>query len=227
MSKINTRSPYYITLTATNLTQVNFDIWIYTGTKITDRTTGSLFRLSASAVNDIVTVEIAELVSDYILSTFDGDYECTNVWVDYRSLNYIQGISGTYTAFTTLGGFNGYGFFEDGASPELSRNALITSNTIYLPENTAGKLPIFAEGVGKVIIDSTTTEVTDNGNTNQMIQYLTIPANSSSVKVYDTDDTTLLKTITVNNVCEPKFTPYKVKSPSRFIGTGTSNGLRR
>ena len=26
MAKINTRSPYYITLTATNLTQVNFDI---------------------------------------------------------------------------------------------------------------------------------------------------------------------------------------------------------
>ena len=140
MAKINTRSPYYITLTATNLTQVNFDIWIYTGTKITDRTTGSLFRLSASAVNDIVTVEIAELVSD--LSTFDGDYECTNVWVDYRSLNYIQGISGTYTAFTTLGGFNGYGFFEDGANPQNLQSLLQSNTTILKLDDAPVNLPV-------------------------------------------------------------------------------------
>ena len=131
MSKINTRSPYYITLTATNLTKVDFEIWIYTGTKTTDQTTGSLFKLTASAVNDIVTVEIAELVSDYILSTFDGDYECTNVWVDYRSRNYIQGTAGTYTAFTTLGGFNGYGFFENGANPQ-NLQSLLQSNTTIL-----------------------------------------------------------------------------------------------
>ena len=28
--------------------------------------------------------------------------------------------------------------------------------------------------------------------------------------MYDTDDTTLLKTVTVNNICEPKFTDYKI-----------------
>tara|TARA_R110000772_G_C13209182_1_gene430809 strand:- start:367 stop:999 length:633 start_codon:yes stop_codon:yes gene_type:complete len=81
---------------------------------------------------------------------------------------------------------------------------------MYLPEDTAGKLAIFAEGVGKVIIDSTTTQITDSGNSNQKIQYLTIPANSSTVKVYGTDDSTLLKTVTVNNVCETKYTPKKV-----------------
>ena len=131
MAKINTRSPYYITLTATNLTQVDFDIWIYTGTKVTDRTTGSFFRLSSVAITDTVTVEIAELVSDYILSTFDGDYDCTNVWVDYRSINYIQGNAQSYTAFTTLGGFNGYGFFEDGANPQ-NLQSLLQSNTTIL-----------------------------------------------------------------------------------------------
>jgi hypothetical protein len=81
---------------------------------------------------------------------------------------------------------------------------------MYLPEGVAGKFPIFAEGVGKVIIDSTTTQITDSGDSNQKIQYLTIPANSSTIQVYDTDDSTLLKTITVNNVCEPKYTPYKI-----------------
>ena len=129
MAKINTRSPYYISLTATNLIQVDFDIWIYTGTKITDRTTGSLFRLSSVAITNTVTVEIAELVSDYILSTFDGDYDCTNVWVDYRSLSTTTSGAGSYTGFTTLGGFNGYGFFEDGANPQNLQSLLQSSIT--------------------------------------------------------------------------------------------------
>ena len=87
---------------------------------------------------------------------------------------------------------------------------MISSNNIYLPEGTSGKIPIFAEGVGKGTIDSSDTEISDDGDSNQKIQYITIPADSSTIKVYDTDDTTLLKTITVNNICEPKFTPYKV-----------------
>ena len=81
---------------------------------------------------------------------------------------------------------------------------------MYLPEGTAGKFPIFAEGVGKVIIDSATTQITDSGNSGQKIQYVTIPANSSSIKIYAIDDSTLLKTVTVTNVCEPKYTPYKI-----------------
>ena len=42
------------------------------------------------------------------------------------------------------------------------------------------------------------------------MQYITIPQNSSTIQIYDTDDTTLLKTIKVTNICEPKFTPYKI-----------------
>ena len=92
----------------------------------------------------------------------------------------------------------------------------MSANDIYLPESTTGKFPVFAEGVGKVTIDSTDTEITDSGNSNQKIQYITIPANSSTIQVYDTDDTTLLKTVTVHNICEPKFTPYKVTFVNKF-----------
>ena len=142
MAKINTRSPYYISLTATNLIQVDFDIWIYTGTKITDRTTGSLFRLSSVAITNTVTVEIAELVSDYILSTFDGDYDCTNVWVDYRSLSTTTSGAGSYTGFTTLGGFNGYGFFEDGANPQNLQSLLQSNTTILKLDDAPVNLPV-------------------------------------------------------------------------------------
>jgi len=70
--------------------------------------------------------------------------------------------------------------------------------------------------VGKVTIDAVDTQITDSGNSNQKIQYVTIPADSSTIQVYDNDDSTLLKTITVTNVCEPKFTPYKVTFVNKY-----------
>ena len=48
---------------------------------------------------------------------------------------------------------------------------------------------------------------------------MTIPANSNEIKVYDTDDTTLLKTITVTNICEPKFTSYKLSFVNKYGAT--------
>ena len=131
MAKINTRSPYYITTTATNLTQVDYVVRVYTGTKTTDRNTGAKFNLSSQAIANVVTVEIGELVSDYILSTFNGDYECTNVWVDIDSQSYIQGVAQGLSSFPPKSGFNGYGFFEQGANPQ-NLQSLLQSNTTIL-----------------------------------------------------------------------------------------------
>ena len=136
MAKINTRSPHYITITAPKLSSVNFDIWIYTGTKITDRTSGNLFRLSSTAITNTVTIEIAELVSDYILSEFNGVYSCNNVWVDFRSQSVISGATQAYTGFTTLSGFNGYGFFEQGANPQNLQSLLQSNTTILKPDDS-------------------------------------------------------------------------------------------
>lgn len=166
-----------------------------------------------------ILFEISELVRDYITHDFNNDYNSDAKWVrctttlfdeNEVALTYSNPVSETFIAV------DGYGFFEDQINPELSRHALITANTIYVPEDTAGKLPIFAEGVGKVTIDSVDTQITDDGNTNQKIQYVTIPANSSTIQVYDTDDTTLLKTISVNNICEPKYTTFKVTFLNRY-----------
>ena len=81
MSKINARSPYYITIginpTVANPTQVDMELYVYTGTQTTDRT--NLFTLTSFAINNVVTFEISEIVRDYILNTFDGDYATANV----------------------------------------------------------------------------------------------------------------------------------------------------
>jgi hypothetical protein len=203
------------------LKTVQLQVYVYDGTSGTYTSSDLRYTLQNSIIgtDSNVLFEIAELVRDYISIEFNDDYVCNAKWVttvatllDDNDVVFTYGspVTNTYLAL------EGYGFFEDAANPELSRNALITANTIYLPESTAGKLPIFAEGVGKYIIDSTTTQVTDSGNSNQKIQYITIPANSSTIQIFDTDDATLRKTITVKNVCEPKFTPYKVTFVNKY-----------
>ena len=194
-------------------------IYIYEGT-VGSYSNGDLkYTLSKDRItskNNIV-FEISELVRDYIEHNFNDNYPCYTKWVTV-TLDIVDAATEDVYApivenFVLLDGFGNY---EDEINPQLSDNALVSANDIYLPESTTGKFPVFAEGVGKVTIDSTDTEITDSGNSNQKIQYITIPANSSTIQVYDTDDTTLLKTVTVHNICEPKFTPYKVTFVNKF-----------
>lgn len=204
---------------AISVAQLN--LYIYTGTSGSYTNSDLKYTIQKERINadDVINFEVSELIRDYINVNFNNDYLSECVWVtaitylydeENQPYTYSNPQSNTYLAF------DGYGYFEDEVNPELSRNALITADNIYLPESTAGKLPIFAEGVGKVTIDAVDTQITDSGNSNQKIQYVTIPADSSTIQVYDTDDSTLLKTITVTNVCEPKFTPYKITFVNKY-----------
>ena len=133
MSKINVRSPFYISITATNLTSCQLELFIYTGTRgvgatNNDRPTAATYTLNSFAVNNVCTFEIAELVRDYFDNEFDGDYSTPIFWVDYRTTNTIQTTVGSATSFTQLKGFYGYGFFEDGVNP-TNNKAVLQSNT--------------------------------------------------------------------------------------------------
>ena len=197
------------------LKTANLEIYIYTGTSGSYSSTDLKYTLQKQIISTETKIvfEFAELVRDYLNMTFNNDYTSNTVWVKtVATLIDDSGVTFTYGSpvTNTYLAMDGYGYFEESINPQCSTDALITTNTIYIPENTAGKLPLYAPGVGKIIIDSTTTQITDTGNSNQKIQYATIPANSSEIKVYDTDDTTLKKTITIENVCEPKFSVFKI-----------------
>ena len=202
------------------LNRIELDLYVYQGL---ENSFGSApnYQINKSRIDTHtnITLEIGELVRDYLDITFNDDYLSHTRWVKaivtYFKDGDVQFSYGSPQTFTYIA-TDGFGYFEDGTNAELDRNALMSSNFKYIPENTAGKIPIFAEGVGKVIIDSTTTQITDNGNTDQKIQYITVPQNSSTIQVYDTNDSTLLKTINVSNICEPKFTPYKITFVNKY-----------
>ena len=201
------------------LKTVNLSIYIYTGEKNSHTDSDLKYTLQKSIIsfqNNIV-FEIAEIVRDYIDVSFNNDYVSNTIWVTT-----VAGlIDDTDTVFTygspvnnTSLAFDGYGFYEDEINPQLTAYDLISSSTIYLPENTAGKLPVYKETTGSVVSDSVTTTIT-NPNTNVKIQYIDIPANTNTIAVKDSGGTTQ-KTITVVNVCEPKFTPYKITFVNRY-----------
>ncbi|QDP48357.1 MAG: hypothetical protein Tp1111SUR761211_41 [Prokaryotic dsDNA virus sp.] len=202
-----------------SLKSVVVDLYVWDGT-VSDQPVSPAYTINKSVISGQtnITLEIAELVRDYFTITFNNDYNSIARYVRtvVSSFDDSDEPFETNPIVTTYVALDGYGYFEEGTNPELDRHALISATNIYLPEGTAGKLPIFAEGVGKVIIDGVTTQITDNGNTNQKVQYVTIPADKSSIQVFDTDDTTLKKTITISNICEPKYTPFKITFVNKF-----------
>lgn len=197
------------------------DLYVYSGESVDYGSSDLKYTLNKSLITgeNKINFEIGELIRDYLSIEFNNDYNSYALWVradaTIRDENDVEFTYGSPNSQTFIA-LDGYGYFEEGLNPELSRHCLLTTNTLYLPEGTIGKLPIFAEGVGKVTIDGTDTEITDNGNTNQKVQYINIPADSTNIKIYDTDDSTLLKTIIVNNICEPKYEVYKITFLNRF-----------
>ena len=196
-------------------------LYVYSGTEGSQTASDLKYTIEKEIIDGDTKIlfEIGELVRDYIDITFNDDYVCNTKWVtaittlydeNNEIFTYSNPVTNHYVAL------NGYGYFEDEINPQLSTDALVSSTYMYIPESTTSKIPIWAEAVGKVVVDSTTTEITDSGNSNQKIQYVNIPANSSSIKVYDIHDSSILKTITITNVCEPKFTPYKITFVNKY-----------
>ena len=253
MSKINARSPYYITIgvnpTVANLTQVDMELYVYTGTQTTDRT--NLFTLTSFAISNVVTFEISEIVRDYILNTFDGDYATDNVWVDYRTTSYIQGSAQTPSAYTQLIGFDSYGFFEDGANPQNDSGLLQSNIKVVKLDDAPATIPVDTSITTQVTYELNgelvyTKAISSSNENDEQVEYVTNTINGSDefedrviqdggtfegsscleqfaneFTLFDFDtiyvDTTdgVIK-LTVDNIEECKYDPYKVTFVNKF-----------
>jgi hypothetical protein len=122
--------------------------------------------------------------------------------------------------------FDGYGYFKDGVQPELSRHALISSDYVYTPEGTSIDIPFFTEDDIEILytVNGTPTTVdlaADFDNTAaSAVKYVTFAPNTNNssytINVYNNGQTTLLKSINLIPVCEPKFTPIKCQFINRY-----------
>ena len=185
MSKINVRSPYYITTgTVTNLTSTQLELYIYQGTQTTDRPTTRTYLLNSFAVDEVCTFEIAELVRDYFTNVFDGDYSTDIFWVDYRTTQFIQGAAQTTSGYTQLKAFFGYGLFEDGANPTNSQAVLQSNTKIVKLDDAPAVIAVDTSLATQVTYLNNGTQVytkaiSTSTNSNAQIEYVTSGVNGS------------------------------------------------
>jgi len=158
MSKINVRSPYFVNLSTTNLVSAKLEIRIYIGIAETTWLGSPQYTLTSTAINEKINFEIAELIKDYIPAAFSGIYpnddlaedDYTTMYVDYRITETLT--TGAQTPVDTLGvrAFYGYGYFEEGANPQLLQGYLQSNTTILKLHDAPIRIPVDNENTNSV-----------------------------------------------------------------------------
>tara|TARA_Y100000114_G_scaffold150074_1_gene165119 strand:+ start:1147 stop:2379 length:1233 start_codon:yes stop_codon:yes gene_type:complete len=197
-TKINLRSPFFIKATPSSgtISKAVLSLFVYKGTFTTDKGS-ALYTIEKTPLtgNNFVVFEISELARDYLDIEFDGDYESqsgTEIdpvrWVE-ADIVITKTDSSTENSNTDYVAFDGYGYFEEGVNPELSRTLLQSNKSILRINDFNTRIPVFTEDTNSVsflyngetvktfsIADSSSFPST---NTNAQIKY---------VNIFDTDD---------------------------------------
>ena len=196
-TKINVRSPYYVTLNEDPAT-LELRVWSGTNTVPTDPT----YTLTKDAVGGYATFEVAELIRDYLDITFDGTYTSQALWTRVDD-----------AVPTNKLAFDGYTDFQDGINAQGNTKQLISNSTIWVPEGVDVRIPVFAQSTYSVIfkdgiVTVNTVNITSQTNTNAVINYAvsTIGAgeNISTIEISGGD------TITVRQMECSKYDAYKI-----------------
>lgn len=185
-TKINLRSPYYLKVSYGVLSSASMELYIYTGEFTTDKPADPQYTINKIAAigNNYVVFEIAELVRDYLDIEFDGDYDSQTIWVEADvDVTYSNTVVGTQN-FDYIA-FDGYGYFEDGINPELSRGYLQSNNIIYRLDDQNVRVPVFTEGTNSVTyfyrgVEKRTDLISTSTNTNGQIDYITVSGSDNT-----------------------------------------------
>lgn len=237
--KINARSPYYIKIAYAGLKSADLSVFIWTGLA-SDKPQAATLEFSKAAVstNEYVVFEISEYIKDY-LNTEYNNYSTEIVWVSWNWISY--NLSGTQIDSGSSNNYlacKGYGYFEDGVNPQLSYQVLQSNTVLYYHENQPIVIPVWAEDIPTISISGgasftwevvtsfwdayddfwngssiPTVDITDDGNSNQKIQYIVIDSESIASNAITIITSGINPSETIINlvpVCEPKYTPLNV-----------------
>ena len=186
-TKINVRSPFYVKVSNASLASATMELYIYTGTLTTNKPATPQYTITKSeiATNNYVVFEISELVRDYLDIEFNGEYDSQTVWVesDIELFSASGGSLGTIP--TNYIAFDGYGYFEDGINPELSKTYLQSNYKIFRLDDQNVRVPIFTEDTNSVAYrykgETKRTELINSStNTNAQIEYITVSGSENT-----------------------------------------------
>ncbi len=183
-TQINLRSPFYVKVKQDGLTSVRLDLHVYTGdfvsnASVPDSTKRYQITKEPIGTNNFVVFEVSELIRDYLEIEFDGQYVGQNVWVNiiYAA---VGGSGGGIEPDNTNGfcGFDGYGYFEEGANPIINNAALISNNVILKLDDSPVVIPVNTSIVYSVafVLDGEVVKsisLSENDKSAEQIDYAT------------------------------------------------------
>jgi len=226
-----TRTPRYIRTTAlANAINFRLDLYIFTGL-VSDKPATATYTFIKDTINTEtqVTFEINQLVRDYYEHTVGTTNSAGSVlWVVADATGFTSSSVGA-TVSTTFLAFDGFNYFQNSGSMGSggSINAtyllptLISSDTVQVLNSEYAQIPVnaeIAETVNFKLAGATvsTHSITDTGDTNQKIQYITTTAGTvDSVEVvYNSGASTESRTI--EEIDECKYPVSKIIFINRF-----------
>ena len=183
MAKINARSPYFVnaisTIGSDEYDQLKVDIYIYTGTWSTsggDRPLSPTYTLLSTFLNGKASLNVSEIVNDYLQVEFDGTYSTEPYWVELE-VTLVSDTRNSDPTYTYLRGFKGYGYFEEGSNPSLEQSILISNDIIYKLDDEAINIPIDTENTVRVSFEDAdgttfTTPITSSIISSTQVDYV-------------------------------------------------------
>ncbi len=231
MGIINTRSPYFISVTNTTLVSATLDIEIYSGDETTEYTGIPTYSLSKQTILDAtkISFEISEIIRDYLDINFEGDYEGS-------AEGFCKWVRLTMTAFdgngmqlsqdvTTELAFDSYSYFEEGSNYSFEYEGLLMSNSeiialsgddIYIPVQSDRNVTITFYDSSNGILDQDVISTSDQSQSKVIYSYSDDPDTVKATVQYTGDSGSETSTIKITQLSECKFTPYKTTFINKF-----------
>lgn len=231
MGIINTRSPYFLSVSDTDLATATLDIEIYTGNETTGYSGTPQYSLSKKIIINTtkISFEISELIRDYLDITFEGDYESS-------AEQFCKWVRTTLTAFDGNGiqlsqaistdlAFESYAYFEDGANYSFEYEGLLMSNSeMFIESGDEIKIPIQTDRTVTArfydsdngLLNTETFSLSDQSQDKVVYASYTDDQAAKATIQYTGDSGSETSTIKITQLSECKFTPYKTTFINKF-----------
>ena len=142
MARINTRSPYWVSVNNTELSYAILKLYVYTGNSSNVPSEPNYtIRKSVLSGQDTVFFEVSELIRDELDVVFNGDYNGQAVWVKIDTFGYDSSNDEVENDNETIISFDGYSYFEEQGADES--NIMITNRELFVLEDNTFRLPIY------------------------------------------------------------------------------------
>ncbi len=150
MARINTRSPYWVSVDNTELSYAILKLYVYTGNSSNVPSEPNYtIRKSVLSGQDTVFFEVSELIRDELDVVFNGDYNGQAVWVRIDTSGYDSSNDEVENDNETIISFDGYSYFEEQGADES--NIMITNRELFVLEDNTFRVPIYT-GIGSPTI---------------------------------------------------------------------------